>query len=227
MLFGVIAALGVSSCAQEDIVLPDLGGSVAAGECSAAYPGGTELDTIYGNIEGDTFPCLVWESVRVGEGGDEPNTFIDARALYLQAKNGESEVLQSKWGVAAPTALIIMISTEPCAECTKLTAGLVDRRDELEAAGAVLVGVCRDTLSEQDIDLGQADAVLLESDGWLPDWHRTNDAEHFLELGSSFPQVIAVRLRDMLVVHSTAGIQGSGGGDADDLLALVEDIAEL
>ena len=78
----IIVVLALSGCGQDDITLPDAGSSAAVGECGAWYPGGGgDGGATYGFDVGDTLPCFVWESVRIGEQGDVPNAYLSMGEL--------------------------------------------------------------------------------------------------------------------------------------------------
>ncbi len=210
-VFVVASAVIVSACGQDNITLPDGGGGGTTGECGSWYPGGGgDAGADYQFAEGSTLPCFVWESVRIGPMGAEPNTYINVGELYLMAKNNDTAMLQAKFGIDEARALVIAISAENCSTCVDLTGALADDKDELEALGAVMVGVCRhdffDTSMETVLTMEEADEVLIEEDKWLEGWHRTNDAEGHLDPSDSiYPKLAVIRLSDMKVVEMGTG----------------------
>lgn len=229
-MIALVALLG-AGCAQERITLPDGGGTTTTGECGGSYPGSQvdggvgDAGMSYGFGVGETAPCAIWESVRVGAQGAEPNTHINLGELFLQAKLGESELLEAKWGVAEARAIVIAVSALNCGTCPDLLGenGLAGLHEELDAAGAVMIGVCRHDLYDVDVPktvltLEEADEVLIGEDGWLEEWHRTNDQEMWLPLIDLYPQWAVIRVSDMQVVEWTTGV------DADQVLSLVQNI---
>ena len=205
----VIASLViVSACGQDNITLPD-GGGGTTGECGSWYPGGGgDAGGDYQFAQGSTLPCFVWESVRIGPKGADPNTYINVGELYLMAKNNDTAMLQAKFGIDEARALVIAISSEQCSTCPVLMGKLADDKDQLEALGAVMVGVCRHNFIdiEKYLTMEDADEVLLGEDGWLEDWHRTNDAEGHLDPSDGiYPKLAVIRLSDMKVVEIGTG----------------------
>lgn len=229
-LLALAATLG-AGCAQEKIELPEGGGTTTTGACPGSYPGNEadggagDAGAAYGFGVGETAPCAVFESVRVGAQGAEPNTHINLGELFLQAVHGEEELLETKWGIAEAKALVFAVSAENCGNCPELIGGLAARRTELEAAGAAMIAVCRYELGyfldEDILTLEDADRILLEDDGWLEDWHRTNDPDKFLPLTEIYPQWLVVRVSDMQVMGFAEN------ADAAAVLTLVEGIDAL
>jgi hypothetical protein len=209
--FVIASVVIVSACGQDNITLPDGGGGGTTGECGSWYPGGGgDAGGDYQFAEGSTLPCFVWESVRIGPKGAEPNTYINVGELYLMAKNNDSTMLQAKFGIDEARALVVAVSAEECSNCPVLMGKLAELEDDLEALGAVMVGVCRhnffDTSMETNLTMEEADEVLLNEDGWLEDWHRTNDAERHMDLADGiYPKLAVIRLSDMKVVDIGTG----------------------
>ena len=92
---------------------------------------------------------------------------------------------------------------------------------DLTDLGAVAVGVCRHPLgySENLLDLDTAETVLLDDDGWLENWHRTNDVEYHLPLDDQYPSILIVRLSDMKVLVFTSA---NNFTPSTDLLPILE-----
>ena len=238
-----VTAAGLAlCCCQDDITLPETGGA-AVGECGAFYPGGGEPDagTAYGSNLGETLPCFVWESVRAGaqETGADPaayaNAYLSMGEIFLKSKNpGMSELLEAQFGVAEARIILFPIVAENCSGCPELLGRVVTSIPELEAAGAVVVGVAsfssNDTEPDADaMDLVAADGILI-NDGFVETHYRTNDPEHYLgtngSFGEGFPQILAVRVSDMVVavrgIPQTYYAAEGGGLDVAKLVADLE-----
>jgi hypothetical protein len=204
------------ACGQDDLTFPELS---SGGECGAWYAnadGG--VDSTYVFKKGETCPCFVWESVRIGSVGGEPNTYINIGELFLKTKHGNAQALQDEWGVSEPKALVLVISAKACPYCPSTISDVVAMRAEFESSGALMVGVCRNTMGSDDVlSLEEADQILVDDDFWPEDLHRTNDAERHLLLVNAFPQAAVIRLSDMKIVFHDAIIP-------DQLLAIVQNI---
>lgn len=207
----IVLVVIFSACGQDNITLPDGGGGGTIGECGSWYPGGGgDAGADYQFAQGFTLPCFVWESVRIGPVGAEPNTYLNIGDLYLMAKNDDTAMLQAKFGIDEARALVVAISSEQCTNCPVLMGALAAAQDQLETLGAVMVGVCRhnffDTSMETILTMEEADTVLLDDDGWLEDWHRTNDVERHMDLSDGiYPKLAVIRLSDMKVVEIGTG----------------------
>jgi len=206
----IAAALLAAACGQDEVTLPDQDGG-GAGACGAWYPGGDaqgDAGVDYAFNVGEIIPCFVWESVRGGAEGDEYDTYINMGELYLQHEHGAVDEIREKYsdGVQDPKAVVLAISAENCAACAAFIASLDAWREDLEAAGAVLIGVARSDVSESNwLDLDGADELLL-SEGWPDDLLRTNDAErHLGTLGNIYPMTAIIDLETMTLLALDSG----------------------
>jgi len=192
-LFALIIFLLLGSgCGQEDLVFPDAGKDQSGGTCGAAYPAIADSEEneqdCYCIQEGGTFPCLVWESVRL----NGQDTYISATGIYLDAKHEQTN----------SRSLVIVVSAENCSTCAVLIAAIKQRAADFEAAGAYMVGMARRSLTgnaeEPDFDLDKAE-IVLASEAWPTTWPITNDAEGYLSraFDTATPWIIVVDLRDM------------------------------
>jgi hypothetical protein len=218
LIAAAIAAVAAAACGQDDVTLPEM----SAGACGPWYASSDgDAEAIFVFSEGQTCPCFVWESVRLGPQGVEPNTYINLGEVYLPAKHGNSQALASKWGVEEARALVLAVSAEGCSNCPTVLGDIAAKKSEFEDAGALMMGVCRHTMSDQEevLPLEDADQVLVSTDSWPEVWHRTNDAEKHLPLINEYPQAAVIRLSDMKVIEFPAASM-----DADYLLALVQNI---
>ena len=212
----IIVVLALSGCGQDDITLPDAGSSAAVGECGAWYPGGGgDGGVTYGFDVGDTLPCFVWESVRIGEQGDEPNAYLSMGELYLMAAHEQTDLLQAKFGLDEAKSLVIAISAMSCSQCPDFLGAIVDLEGELNQLGAIPIGVCRHDLNdlETPLSLETADNVLLNHDHWPEDWYRTNDAEYLLPSVPPSPHIYCPSQR-----HEGGGLQRRGNFGIEDKL---------
>lgn len=204
MVIGVLAA----ACGQGDPVFPDDG---AAAECGDWYPGtSADAGATYDIEVGETFPCLVWESVRV----NHEDTYFNAGELYLEAKHG----------VTSTAAMVIALVGVNCAGCQELVGALAEHEAELSGA-AFMVGAVRDDfVSETTLD--QAEEVLVDQDGWPLAWMVTNDVEGHLSADEfeGVPWVFVVRLSDMEVVAGGAGVYTQN--NVDELVAFVQSLGD-
>jgi hypothetical protein len=221
LVWGACVGLGLSGCGQQDVVLPQQSAG-AAGECGPWYPGGdagvadagseeVEEDLEgYGYEIGKTLPCFVWESVRIGPTGPEPNTYINMGEVYLQSKWDAVEDFQDKWGasIAAPNWMLLVLVATTCPTCASYVEDIMSRRADLESRGVAIVGIARSYDLDNTVDLTFAEAEEeLMVKGFPEDVHRTNDQERYLganaTLPSGYPQVGLIRLSDMTVVDKT------------------------
>ncbi|MBW2459410.1 MAG: hypothetical protein JRI68_33265 [Deltaproteobacteria bacterium] len=189
----IAATLLLTSCPQEDIELPDMGGG-AAGTCGAWYPGDCSdagTDDCYGLAEGSIFPCAVWESARLA--GDD--TFINLGDVHLEAKHG----------TAGPKAIVIVVSAENCPSCTSLINAMTTKVTEFADAGAMMIGMARRDLladpTNEDFDLDKAESTLRAEKWPTNDWHVINDEEDYLDTSFDVntPWVILIGTKDMVV----------------------------
>ena len=105
--------------------------------------------------------------------------------------------------------------------CAALSSAIVERRDDLEQAGAYMIGMARTDLqapTEPYFDLDHAYEVLAD-EGWpVADWVVINDAEGYLpaELDSGTPWIIVVELATMeVLVASNLAFPPNESGVAD------------
>jgi hypothetical protein len=227
ILFGgacvVLATLG---CGQQDVVLPEQSGG-AAGECGPWYPAGGDAGVEEtGSDDGDsdnegegfayeigsTLPCFVWESVRVGPTGPEPNTYINMGEVYLQSEWGAIDDFQAKWGagVVEPNWILLVLVASVCPSCESYVNDIMDHRADFESRGVAIVGVARSYDLDNTVDLTFEEAEdLLMHDGFEDntDLHRTNDEERYLganaTMPSGYPQMGLIRIEDMKVIDKT------------------------
>jgi hypothetical protein len=228
LLAAAVLALG---CAQEKITLPESGGTTTTGACPGSYPGNEadggagDAGASYAFEVGETAPCAVFESVRVGEVGAEPNTHINLGELFLQAAHGESDLLEAKWGIDEAKAIVIAASARNCTNCPALIGGLADNQAALEAAGAVMIALCRYELGyytdDKILTLDEADEILVDEDGWLEEWHRSNDPDKLVPLTEVYPQWFVIRVSDMRVIDFNEN------DDFEGILSLVQSIDTL
>ena len=226
------------SCAQEDIDLPDAG-TGGGGECGSWYPGSSgDGGVVYGYNEGDTLPCFLWESVRIHEKGEIPNTYLSMSGINLMYQKQDLETTQqeilAKFGIAGPIrSLLFAVSARNCPACQELLPEISALKDQFHAAGTIMVGVAfSDLQAEGYLELDESEEVLLSIFGdmeWREEWHRTNDAEHYLDIFDSFPNVIVIRLSDMKVILNTPSSASvlSNPHDLSPLIDLVNRIDEL
>jgi hypothetical protein len=189
----LLGFFGLTACNQQALVLPE---TAQEGACGATYSpgreaGDTESDH-YAVAEGSTFPCLVFESVRLN--GED--TYLNFADLYLKAKHRLTD----------RTVAVIIIGAEHCPSCEVLINDLFSRRDDFDNAGVLMIGaVYCDNIDRADCDFDLDRSVeVAEVDGWPTDrWFVTNDAEGHLRpfFQESFPVAIAVRLSDMRVLR--------------------------
>jgi hypothetical protein len=193
LLFGSLSFLAavfrLLGCGQSEMVIPD--SASWNGACGEWYPGGQDTSSSYAFSQDEILPCAVFESARL-EGED---TYINVGDFYLDAKHGLSD----------RTAAVFVVGAENCPSCAVLIQDLVDRADEIDDAGAVMIDAtfC-DNLDHTDcnFDLDRAEAVAL-SEGWPGErWLITNDEEGYIRplYQDSFPTIITARLSDMKVV---------------------------
>ena len=201
------AALLVA-CDQTDVELPH--SETVTGECGAWYPGGDDAEADYEIVEGGTFPCLVWESVR----DDHEDTWLNIGELYLGAEHGAHD----------DKALVIALTGADCTGCVELTTALGEREAEFDAV-AEMLAICHGYLwSNELFTLDETEEALLEEGGWPTAWPVTNDAELHMpvEQFNGLPWTVVVRLSDMEVVVSSNLVYSAS--NVDELLALVEDL---
>ncbi len=219
-----IVTMLATGCGQDDVTLPDQVGA-SGGACGAWYPGGdVEIDggTIYNFVEGEIIPCFVWESVRVGPQGADPNAYINMGELHLQYKHGKIDEIQDKYsdGIADPRAIVLSVSALNCAACQSYISSIATWRDTLEDDGAILIGVARSDVSEAEwLDMEEADELILD-EGWPEDLHRTNDAErHLGTLGNIYPMTAIIDLETMTLLKLDTGQVFFNGESIHDFLA--------
>ncbi|MCP4674231.1 MAG: hypothetical protein GY854_01670 [Deltaproteobacteria bacterium] len=192
---GVLSlSLVFAACGQEDVVLPDMGGGVSAGECGAWYPGGggdAGTGDEFGIEKDKIFPCAVWESAR--EGGQD--TYINVGDVYLGSKHAES----------AAKAIVIVVSARNCPTCGTLMSAIESIGDEFDAAGAMMIAMARRDLKgnpeDPDFPISEAELVL-DHEGWpVEKWFVINDAEGYLErtYDVGTPWTIVVDVKSMVV----------------------------
>lgn len=203
-----LAAVVLVACGQAEIELPE--DAAVTGECGAWYPGGDDADAEYEIIEGGTFPCLVWESVRVGH----EDTWLNAGELYLEAEHGTRN----------DKALIIALTGADCTACERLTAALGDREEDFDAV-AEMLAICHGFLwSTELFTLDETEEALIENGGWPSAWPVSNDAELHMpvEVFNGLPWLVVVRLSDMEVVVSSNFVYSAS--NVDDLLSFVKQL---
>jgi hypothetical protein len=216
-MMAVAVALG--ACGQREAEFPDGGGGFFGGVCGPGYPGGDGPDggggAEYAVEEGAIFPCALWESARLA--GED--TFINVAQVFLEAKHG----------VTGHKALVIVASARNCGPCQALTDALAQRREDLEAAGAFVVGMARTDLqapAEPYFDLDEAYETMTD-EGWpVEHWPVINDAEGYLPAAfdSGTPWVVVAGLSGMavLVASNTAFSPNANGVEA--LISLVHEL---
>ncbi len=221
MLFFLGIALPAASCGQDEVEFP-VSKNGAEARCGDWYPGwGDDTDSaagdIYGVTEGKTFDCAVWRSVQLG---GEP-TYLNFGELHLAHAYGRSPY----------DSVVIIVSAEDCPSCSLLIRAMVERAEEFEEAGAMMIGMARRRLGAPagaaDFDLEKAVRVL-EEERWPTDvWYATNDPEHVLD--QSFdeftPWVIIINLEDMSVRVAANNRFAAGPGGVSQMLALLEEIS--
>ncbi len=210
-VFWLAAATSLAACGQREAEFPDAGGGLFGGVCGPGYPGSGEadagVDAEYAVEQGATFPCALWESARLA-GQD---TFINVAQVFLEAKHG----------VSGHKALVVIASARNCGPCQALTSALSQGREEVEAAGAFVIGMARSDLqapTEPYFDLDEAYETM-EDEGWPVDhWPVINDAEGYLPatFDSGTPWVVLVDLAGMEVlvasnVHFSPDADGVAG----------------
>ncbi|MFO8071935.1 MAG: hypothetical protein R6V85_08670 [Polyangia bacterium] len=189
------AVLIATGCGQRQADWPDSGAS-AGGICGPWYPGGDDAGAGggYAVDQGATFPCAVWESARLA--GED--TFFNVGQLYLETVHGQRD----------DKALLIAVSARNCQPCAALIEQLAARADQIEAAGAVVLGMSRTDLQAPDepyLDLDEAYQALAD-EGWPVDrWIALNDAEGYLpaRFDTGTPWIVVVRLDEMRVVSAS------------------------
>lgn len=206
---GVGATLLAAGCDQTMASFPACGGGW--GDCGAWYPGG-EVDggptSGFAIAEGETFPCLVWESARL----NHADTWINAGELHLGVKHGSSTA----------KALVIVLTGDGCAGCYELVQAFAGSQADFDDA-AVMLGLCHGEITaEEPFSLDEAEQTLVEQDGWPAEWLLTNDAEQHLPIVEyqGLPWIVVVRLSDMnVMVHSNMDYSAA---NVDELLALIQ-----
>lgn len=219
-LFLLGAALSAGGCGQEEVEFPATQGRGSA-RCGDWYPGsGDDTDSsgedLYGVAEGRTFDCAVWRSVEL----DEQPTYVNFGELHLAHTFGQSPY----------DSVVIVVSAEDCPSCSLLIRAMVERMEEFEEAGAMMIGMARRRLGapagDPDFDLERA-VRALEEERWPTEaWYATNDPEHVLD--ESFdeftPWVIIVALEDMSVRVAANDRFAAGPDGVSRMLELLEDI---
>jgi hypothetical protein len=201
------------ACGQDDLVLPGVDAE-GGGACGEWYPQGGKGEgdagpAAFGMKPEDTFPCLVFESARLG--GED--TFINVGDIYLGAKHEET----------GHRVLVFVIGADNCPACAALIEELSASADALDAAGALMIGAawCNNIdVSDCDFELDRTELVL-KSEGWPTErWLITNDAEGHLRSTFSdiFPTAIVVAVGTMKVKAV------ENAPSAEDLVALVESL---
>lgn len=205
-----IVAIMALSCDQTKADFPDsLGANSPVSFCGEWYPGGpAEADggISYAIEKGQTFPCLVWNSVRQ----DAQSTWFNAGEVYLRFYHGAS----------AAKALVMIISGQSCPTCVELISEIKKVKAEFDENAMMLSAALPTYGAESGFTLDEAEEILVKHDGWPPDWFVTNDAERHLVGYESFPWIVVVRLKDMEVVVKTNFEYGPG--NVDELLALIK-----
>lgn len=217
LVFLVVAAATLGACGQREAEFPDGGGGFFGGACGPGYPGSGEADAgaevEYAVAEGAVFPCALWESARL----DGQDTFINVAQVFLEARHG----------VTAHKALVIVASARNCGPCQALTDALAARRADVEAAGALMIGMARTDLQAPGapyFDLDEA-CETMDHEGWpMQHWHVINDAEGYLpaQLDSGTPWIVVVGLAGMevQVVSNTAFTPNAEG--VGNLISLIQ-----
>jgi hypothetical protein len=238
-VFIAAIALAAVGCGQDEITLPDQGGA-PVGECGAWYPGGGEADAgiEYGAQLGDTLPCFVWTSVRVGPpdpGETDPvayaNAYLSMPEIFLKSQDAAmTPYLEAQFGVSEAKIILFAIGATECSNCPTLMEAVANSEEELFEHGVIPIGALSYISSNQNVteawDLITADETLL-NDGVDEALYRTNDPEHYLGDRSAFPlfpYIIAVRVSDMAVAVRADGLGyvDDGSFKVDELVAAVE-----
>ena len=98
----------------------------------------------------------------------------------------------------------------------------MSNKEELENAGAVMLGVAYTDLTDSSVVLSieEAGGVLFEDTWPMAEWPFTNDAEGYLrDTTMAFPHMFVINLVTMEVHSATAGDFVSNGYDyAQDLI---------
>ncbi|MCK9462351.1 MAG: hypothetical protein M0R80_22225 [Proteobacteria bacterium] len=240
-----VSAAGLALCGcQDDITLPEVGGA-DVGECGAFYPGGGDPDAgiVYGAEPGDTLPCFVWTSVRLGapdpdieDPAEYANAYLSMPEIFLKSEDAAmSGFLEAQFQVSQARIILFAIASTSCGTCPDLMQAVVSSEGELFDHGIVPIGVLSFDLNDQTTteawDLITADAQLLD-DGFDEALYRTNDPEHYLGDRSAFeafPYIVAVRVSDMAVAVKGLGtdyVEYPGKTfKVDELVAAVEEFS--
>jgi hypothetical protein len=187
---GVLSALLITACDQTEASFPDYTNG-SGGECGSWYPG-SDVDggssSSYAVAEGETFPCFVWESARL----NHTSTWINVGELFLGGK----------YGAIDAKAIVIPVTGSECSGCYELIQAFAARKAEFESA-AVMMAICHGGITaETPFSLEEAEATLIEQDGWPADWLLTNDIEEHFPIVEyqGLPWMVVVRLSDMKVM---------------------------
>ncbi|MDJ0764787.1 MAG: hypothetical protein QNJ97_17535 [Myxococcota bacterium] len=228
-LIFLTSTLMACSCGQDSIELPNLSGSDR--ECGKWYPPhGTDSETDttagsdpdvtdsdseenseYGLKAGKTFPCLVWESVRLGT----EDKYVNIGEEYLKKQHGLSD----------KKAIVIVFVTERCPGCPTLIKELTEdiaKRDALNKL-ALIYGVAYIGSDVNELDWAVS---KLTKYGWpVSMWPATNDAEQRVRLLEvSFPWIMVINLENMNVHTQATGTFEAGYHfkNVDELLRTIE-----
>jgi len=203
-------ALGLSSCGQDQIDWPSGDGGTCGAECGSWYPrpDATGKGKAY-RIEKDyVAACLVWQKALRGD----DQTYLSLGELYLKATREKN----------AAKTLLIFVSARNCPQCKTLAEAINARKDEFDAAGAVMVAGAASDIQDPSVHLtlDEADRLLIE-EGWPKDWYRINDEEKFLEkFYNPAPWIIVIDLSRMKVLE--ASWDRFTADNVDDLLNFLE-----
>jgi hypothetical protein len=207
-------ALVFLSCGQQEVLLPENPDCSAGTSCGSWYPTSGSDGGAAGFDEGETFPCLVWESARQN-GGD---TFLNVGEEYLKAKHSKSTI----------RAMVLILSAGGCPSCTSLIYAMQKRIADFEAKGALVVGIIWRDLSGADLDydLDKAEETLVEQEFWpAANWPLTNDEEEHLRdpFQEGFPRILVIQMADMQVRSASTTAFSPDDQGVSDLLQFLSD----
>lgn len=216
-LVQVHLALVFLSCGQQEVLLPENPDCSKGSNCGAWYPTAESDGGAAGFDEGETFPCLVWESVRQN-GGD---TFLNVGEEYLKAKHSKSAI----------RSMVLILSAGGCPSCTSLIYAMQKRIADFEASGALVIGIIWRDLSGADLDydLDKAERILVEQEFWpAASWPLTNDEEEHLrdQFQEGFPRILVIQLPAMQVKSASTTAFSPDDEGVSDLLQFLSAFPE-
>lgn len=210
-------------CGQDEIAFPPQRAG-NSGECGAYYPGSRDTDTEesadaekespYGMAQDKIFPCAVWESARLA--GED--TYINIGEQYLATKHGVSD----------RRSVVVVVSAEGCSQCALLIRHMVERADEFDESGALMIGMARSVLGGDgpDFSLDEAAATLAAERWPMSRWHVINDEEYYFDASfeSNNPWLVVVSLADMRIVSLGNDTFSANASGVTKLLSLLSSL---